>query len=215
MVRPPARPAVAQYGQARDRPGELAAADHFEYELWGCRVGLRFLVAKLLDYRERVAELERDPNPFAAVVLAQLAALETGAYPTRRWAAKVRLIKSLYDRGLSAEDVRQLFRVIDWMLALPEELEQQFKDEIYRFEEEHRMPYVTSVERLARKEGLEEGLIAGIQEGIALDLDVRFGAAGKKLLPKIRAVRDLSKLREIARAVKSAERPEVRRPLLS
>jgi hypothetical protein len=76
-------------GRASWRP------DHFEYELWGCRVGIHFLVAKLLDYRERTAELERDPNPFAAVVLAHLAALETGDEPERRWDAKVRLIKSL------------------------------------------------------------------------------------------------------------------------
>ncbi|MBI4861547.1 MAG: hypothetical protein HY815_14990, partial [Candidatus Riflebacteria bacterium] len=66
-------------------------------------------------------------------------------------------MKGLYDRGLSAKQVRQLFRLIDWMLQLPEELEQEFRVELDRFEEERKMPYVTSVERLARKEGWQEG----------------------------------------------------------
>src|SRR5262249_14438225 len=125
--------------------------DHFEFDLWGCRVGIRFLVTKLLDYRERAVELEQDPNPFAAIVLAQLKALETKNQPERRWEWKVRLIKGLYDRGLDAEQVRQLFRVIDWLLALPEELEVQFTDEIYRFEEERRMPYLSQLERRAEE----------------------------------------------------------------
>ena len=64
----------------------------------------------------------------------------------------MRLIKGLYDRGLDAEQIRQLLRLIDWMVQLPKELEQQCRAEIDRFEEERRMPYVTSFERLAREE---------------------------------------------------------------
>jgi len=75
------------------------------------------------------------------------------------------------------------------------------------------MPYVTSIERLARKEGLEEGRQEGLEEGrqeglleaIALDLEIKFRSAGKKLLPRIRALHDIEKLRALARAVKSAE----------
>jgi hypothetical protein len=52
------------------------------------------------------------------------------------------------------------------MMALPLELEQSFRTELARFEEGRGMPYVTSVERLAREEGREEGLQEGIQKGI-------------------------------------------------
>ena len=98
-------------------------------------------------------------------MLAQLKALETRQVPPQRWQWKVRLIKGLYERGRSAQQIRQLFRLIDWMLVLPEELEQSFRKEIHRFEEERRMPYVTSVERLARQEGRQEGRQVGRQEG--------------------------------------------------
>jgi hypothetical protein len=41
-------------------------------EACGCTLGLRFRPAKLLDFRAAAEALERNPNPFAAVVLAQL-----------------------------------------------------------------------------------------------------------------------------------------------
>ena len=61
--------------------------------------------------------------------------LETRHEPATRSQWKLRLIKGLYDRGLKREQVRQLFRVLDWMMALPPELEQSFRAEFTRFEE--------------------------------------------------------------------------------
>ena len=63
------------------------------------------------------------------------------------------------------------------------------------------MPYVTSIERLAREEGRAEGL----QEAIVLALQAMFGPRARKLLPKVRALQDSKALRALARTVVSAE----------
>ncbi|HYV36780.1 MAG TPA: hypothetical protein VE988_13820, partial [Gemmataceae bacterium] len=118
--------------------------DHFGYNMWGCELSLRFLVAKLVEYKGQEQQLEADRNPFAAIVLAQLKAIETRQSPSERKVWKLRLIKALYDRGLKREEMRQLFRLIDWMMRLPDELEAEFWQDIHHFEEERRMPYVTS-----------------------------------------------------------------------
>lgn len=57
--------------------------------------------------------------------------------------------------------MRELFRLIDWMMHLREDLEQQFRVELVEFEEGIEMPYVTSVERLAKTEGRAEGRTEG------------------------------------------------------
>ena len=58
-----------------------------------------------------------------------------------------------------------LFRIIDWMMRLPEELEQQLWHEIETIEENQKMQYVTSVERFEIAKVQQE--IAKVQQEIA------------------------------------------------
>jgi hypothetical protein len=101
-------------------------------------------------------------------------------------------------------------------------LEDKFREEIDRFGEERRMSYVTSIERLAREEGRREGRQEGrreeLLEMLALAMEKRFGGAGKRLMPKIKALNDVEKLRELARALYvsgNARRSEGRTQFLS
>jgi hypothetical protein len=48
------------------------------------------------------------------------------------------------------------------MMHLRVDLEQQFRRELDAFEDEQKMPYVTSIERLAKAEGFSEGLAEGL-----------------------------------------------------
>lgn len=54
------------------------------------------------------------------------------------------------------------------MMDLPEALELQFRNRLKQIEEENGMPYVSSVERLARVEGRAEGKIQLLQELLGL-----------------------------------------------
>jgi len=106
--------------------------DRFEYGDWGASTGIRFLTTKLIDWRGRENELEGSASPFAQVVLAHLGALDTRKDPKARRRYKVQVVKGLYQRGWTPEDVRQLFRVIDWLLDLPAELEDRFQEELFQ-----------------------------------------------------------------------------------
>jgi hypothetical protein len=174
--------------------------DHFEVELWGWSVRMGWPPLKLLDYANRVGELEDSQNPFAKVVLAHLKALETRGDPAGRRTWKLRLVRGLYERGFSTEDVRQLFRVIDWLMELPPRVRRRFDKELNEYEEGRRMPYVTSIERSGMYKMIERGLRA------------KFGKEAADLLPAILDMDDAEKYLALQQTIITATTlDEVRR----
>jgi hypothetical protein len=153
-------------------------------------------MVKLLDYASDDQALEADPNPFAMVVLAHLKTLETRESPADRHAWKLRLAKSLYERGMGPDDVRQLFRFIDWIMELPAELDHHFWGAITAYQQEKHMPFITIAERV----GMEKGLL----EGIEVYLKAKFGAEGLELMPELREIQDHVLLSKILRAIPAA-----------
>ncbi len=76
---------------------------------------------------------------------------------TERFDRKWDLTRRLYDLGLKKQEIWELYRLIDWLMRLPEELEQAFKQRMFDYERSKAMPYVTSIERMAMKEGWQKG----------------------------------------------------------
>ena len=171
----------------------------YGYDHWGCKLSLDFPTIKLLDYDQD--ELKRSDNPFGIVVLAHLQTIETQHKPQERYAAKMTLAKMLYHRGYARQDILDIFRFIDWIMTLPDELAQQFDTELYELDEETKMKYVTGFERRATKRGLErgreEGMRKGIWEGIIELLTTRFGTAVDETAVQLKQVEDLDTLRAL------------------
>lgn len=149
----------------------------FGYELWGSRLQFDFPVAKLLDYNARWDELEASPNPFAVVIMAHLKTQQTRGNDATRYQWKLRLTRMLYERGFSRTEIVNLYRFIDWLMRLPRELERGYWVEMHEYEEEKRMPYVTTAERFGKEEGLQQGLLTV--------LEVRFGVQANLIAPRL------------------------------
>lgn len=153
----------------------------FEMALWGCRTLFEYPVIHLRDLIRRLEELERSDNPFAIVILAQLKVIEAGNDNTRKFAAKRQLVRRLYQSGLSRQQRADLFRIIDWLIVVPEEGEEQIRQEIYEFEEGEKTVLVTSWEMLAKREGLQEGRASLVLEMLAF----RFGKLSLRVQDQI------------------------------
>jgi len=175
--RPIASMAVLADEHANWRP------DYFSYGVLGSETSIRFPIAKLTDYHDKVNELLAADNSFAIVTATHILTQRTRKNDEERYQAKRLLVRLLYQRKWDKQRVIDLFGVIDWMMRLPEELEQQLWQEIEILEENEKMQYVTSVERMGiakgrqegRQEGLQEGLLKGEAKMLGLMLGHRFG----------------------------------------
>ncbi|MBF0414501.1 MAG: DUF4351 domain-containing protein [Magnetococcales bacterium] len=146
----------------------------FRYDLWGTKQSYQFTSVKLLDYPE--TDLEKSTNPFAIVTLAHLQAKKTKHRAGDRYQEKRRLIRGLYQSGFNRQQVIDLFRFIDWVLYLPEELDDRLLAEIATFEENQKMPYITSVERIGMRKGEQIGEQRGEAKMLTRMLQRRFGS---------------------------------------
>ena len=66
----------------------------------------------------------------------------------------------------SKHDIINLFRFIDFSIALPEELELEYKEEVYKIQTEKEMAYISTIERLGIEQGIQQGMQQGIQQGM-------------------------------------------------
>lgn len=172
--------AILGDNQANWRPQE------YSYERWGCRLSLQFPVVKLLDYEARWLELEQSDSPFAVLVMAHLRTQATTQDLAGRLRWKLSLIKRMYELGYSRDKIFQLFDLIDRLMALPPDLDLDFKAELKRFEAEQEMKYVSSIERI--------GIAEGIQQSIATVLKTRFQDIPPQLVEQLNQIYDREQL---------------------
>jgi Domain of unknown function (DUF4351) len=132
--------------------------DTYQFNYPDTQLNFKFTAVKLLDYQAQWATLEQSRSPFATVVMAHLKAQETKRNPDSRKQWKLWLVRRLYEGGNRHQDIVNLFKFIDWIVVLPEGLKASFWSELRTYEEERRMPYITSVEEIGFERG-ERSLI--------------------------------------------------------
>ncbi|MBF5052016.1 hypothetical protein ISO4_00618 [Alcanivorax venustensis ISO4] len=156
---------VASLAVLADRRGGWRPGPYRQSVL-GCHWTLDFPSVKLLDYRSREQTLAGSDNPFGLVTLAHLQTQRTRNQSAQRYHAKYRLIRLLYGQRREKHRIIQLLRVIDWLMALPPNLEKDLGQRLTAIEGEKHMQYITSFERLAREEGVQQGMQQGVQQGV-------------------------------------------------
>ncbi len=111
---------------------------------------------------------------------------------------------------------------MDWLLNLPESLEERFWAEMETWEREQKMPYVTSWERIGERRGQEVGERIGEQRGerralqnvILENLTFDHGEVPADLAEAVWAINDPERLRVLQRASVRAESLEAFRKQL-
>lgn len=85
-------------------------------------------------------------------------------------------------------------------MVLPEELVTSFKDELNRYEEENRMPYITTWER--------DGMRKATCESVIEVLETRFEAVPQELIESLKAVNDLPLLKQLLKSAVTVDSVE-------
>ncbi|MEI6047246.1 MAG: hypothetical protein WCS37_23135, partial [Chloroflexota bacterium] len=150
-IPPPPTAKVISLAILTDESDSYRPCEFHQKEEGGYELLFHFPFVKLVDYNDNWAKLEAELNPFALVVMAHLKAQQEKKNPNELLEWKVRLVELLYQRNYEKEQVRQLLRFIDWIMVLPEDLEPLAQARIAHLEEDAKMAYVTSFERLGIK----------------------------------------------------------------
>lgn len=166
--------------------------NQYSYNYPNTKLYFEFGTVKLLDYQNRWTELENSDNPFAIVVMAHLKMQETGKKFADRKAWKFSLIRRLYELGLEEQDIRNLYRFIDWVMILPKELEAEFWEEYKQFEQELTISYITTGERI--------GYERGQQELVLQQLHKRVGELPEEIIEEIKSL-SVGKLKALGEAL--------------
>ncbi|MCL1466794.1 Rpn family recombination-promoting nuclease/putative transposase [Argonema galeatum] len=171
----------------------------YEYVLDGFQLRMHFPIVKVLDYESQWEDLEQSANPFAIMIMAHLKTKATSGNLEERKLWKWTLVRGLFEKGYTRDDIVQLFRAIDRMMALPRELQQQFKQEVNRYQEERRMRFLSRIEEEAIEEGIQQGVLQAVRGDVIEVLEMRFQEVSPELNEALNKINDVSVLKQLHR----------------
>ncbi len=137
----------------------------FEIKYPGFKLSFEYTIVKLIDFIGKEKQLEKSKNPFGIITLSHLHNIISGKDYEKKYIFKVSVVKRLYTQGFNKTDILNLYRFIDWVITLPQELDEKCTQEIFEFEEGLKMPFITTAERIGLKKGEKSGIRKGIEKG--------------------------------------------------
>ena len=163
----------------------------YQYGLGSSQLNFNFSSVKLLDYQWE--ELEQSNNIFAIVVMAHLRTKATNSNLSAREQWKWNLARLLYERGYNRKEIVDLYKVIDLMMALSQDLQLSFEEKLANYQEERKMPLLTNIEQRA----IEKTTKQTLKQNIIKLVQVRFGNIPENLVASIDKIDNTSFLEQI------------------
>ncbi|MFA5632441.1 MAG: hypothetical protein WC997_13080 [Porticoccaceae bacterium] len=160
----------------------------FKEEVAGSGVHFRFRTVKLLDFEPGLDELLAGDNPFALLVAAQLTAkrVKDGK---GRVDSLIGFYRLAIKQQLERELIERLQVFLEWLVALPPEIEGYYTEQVDQLKEEKAMPYVSILERRAIEKGMEKGIQIGEDRGrsamLSRQLQLKFGELPDELRQRL------------------------------
>ena len=179
----------------------------YQAELGGCAVHFEYPTFKVIDLEDAAGVFERTSNPFALLIAAHQAALATRSDASGRYAERFRLVRYLYRGGMERRALVDLFRLIEALTRLPEEMELRFRRELATFERTEAMMTTESIPSFievkakeeGRQEGRQEGRAQGLEQAVLDALEARFGAVPEEVRSKLHGIAEPERLRQAHR----------------
>ncbi|MFQ3611998.1 MAG: hypothetical protein SNJ72_10955 [Fimbriimonadales bacterium] len=192
---------------------------YYEYRLGGTVVRFEFQTVKLLKLDPTRLESE---HPIALFIRAHLASLRYRGNPTLLAEEKKRLLRGMLERGYNSQQIRYLYKVVDYLMSLPYDLEREVEAVIEEIKRRRRRKWIAPQERLAveralkqgleegREKGFQEGVKQGIQQGIQQGveagaretilaiLQARFGNVPEEVHQRLTEIHDIQQLRRLS-----------------
>ncbi len=164
--------------------------------IWESRTTQSYRVVKLLDYQNQWSVLSHSTNPFAVMVMAHLKTMATRENARKRLEWKTRVTRGLLEVGYSEQEIRNLLRLVYWMMRLPENLEREFQIQLDKFLEEKEMPYVMMP---CEQDAMMRGILQKSREAIIDILVLRFSSVPEEIADRINKLKSESVLRDLLR----------------
>ena len=187
----------------------------YHYQSLGCGITFRFCICKTIDFRGKLDDPRYRHQQGLFIIAAHLGTQQHRRNPQNLFDCRFELFVKLNNEGYSPSEIRQLIRLIDWLMPLPDDLKIQFRNQLQQRLPDKTMPHITLFEELALKEGLEKGLQKGLQKGLEkglekgilqnareaiLDvLDTRFGEVPDAVRERVNALCSEPTLKELHR----------------